>query len=636
MYHEYPYSTYWHDIDKMCQMCKSLGYRLELNGDYLRLVDAKNNVISSVKIHFAEVAAEDVNGNQITSYIIDAGVSGTSIVLTHGDNSVTTLTIPYAEKANKDVQNKDIIDYTYNVSINGDNLVITKGDNSFVTLTIPFATKALTDNNGKNLTTYAASLETDGTDLVLRDSLGRELSRINTLDDTYATTIEAGVTTIKLKAGNGETLSEITVPYATKALTDADGNIIKTSYAASIEPGTNTIKLKAKDGSQLSEIIVPFAIKSADANNAIEQVSISGNDMIFTTYAGQSYTVRAPYAIKANKDKNNKELTSYIANVINDTQTGELKFYDGENNLIITLAPTVNKATYDNLNNTISDYINSVVADPQSDYVLVTHGDGTVDSIKIRYSEVAWKDTNNNVIKNTYCTDISIEPNPNDQTEMDLVGWNGDNPAAEIFRHPLDGLFGSLAFKDSVEATYTPAGTVTSAGTFTGEPSSISGSITPTGTISGTSVTLGTTTISEIDQAGTPTQVTLPRLSPIVNDEKVVITGANSMNTSYPVLSYVNSSTNYTDYNGDNLKIYNNPPSIVEMNYTLLAGWTAGSVTAGTSTTTKSTTVADGTATVIDGTFTGEASSISGSITPAGTISVSSSFSGTQTTIISE
>lgn len=592
MYHEYPYSTYWHDIDKMCKMCKSLGYRLELNGDYLRLVDAKNNVISSVKIHFAEVAAEDVNGNQINSYIIDGGVSGTSVILTHGDNSVTTLTIPYAEKANKDVQNKDIIDYTYNVSINGDNLVITKGDNSFVTLTIPFATKALTDNNGKNLTTYAASLETDGTDIVLRDSLGRELSRINTLDDTYATTLEAGVTTVKLKAGNGDTLSEITVPYATKALTDADGNIIKTSYAASIEPGTNTIKLKAKDGSQLSEITVPFATKSNDANNAIEQVSISGNDMVFTTYAGQSYTVRAPYAVKANKDKNNKDLTSYIANVINDTQTGELKFYDGENNLIITLAPTVNKATYDNLNNIISDYINNIVADTQSDYVLVTHGDGTVDSIKIRYSEVAWKDTNNNVIKNTYCTDISIEPNPNDQTEMDLVGWNGDNPAAEIFRHPLDGLFGHLAFKDYVEGNYTPAGTVTS--TFVGDAASISGTVTPTGSVSGTAVSLGTKSISEITNVGT-----LP---------------------SKAADTYVAPSATY-DASTETLIF--NPGSFSE-----------GAFSAGTLPTSSSTTVADGNVTVTDPTFTGNAASISGTVTPTGT--VNSSFVGTTSTIRSE
>ena len=578
MYHEYPYSTYWHDIDKMCQMCKSLGYRLELNGDYLRLVDAKNNVISSVKIHFAEVAAEDINGNQITSYIIDGGVSGTSVILTHGDNSVTTLTIPYAEKANKDVQNKDIIDYTYNVSINGDNLVITKGDNSFVTLTIPFATKALTDNNGKNLTTYAASLETDGTDLVLRDSLGRELSRITTLDDTYATTLEAGVTTVKLKAGNGDTLSEITVPYATKALTDADGNIIKTSYAASIEPGTNTIKLKAKDGSKLSEITVPFATKSNDANNAIEQVSISGNDMIFTTYAGQSYTVRAPYAIKANKDKNNKELTSYVANVINDSQTGELKFYDGENNLIITLAPTVNKATYDNLNNTISDYINSVVADPQSDYVLVTHGDGTVDSIKIRYSEVAWKDTNDNVIKNTYVTDITIEPNPNDQTEMDLVGWNGDNPIAEVFRHPLDELFGELAFKDHVEGTYTPAGTVTS--TFTGSQITLSG--TPTGSVSssasGTAVVLSSGTLP-----------------------------------SKAADAYTASSCTY-DYQTETITF--NPGSFTE-----------GTFSAGVFPTVQSVTDP-----IISSSFTGDQSSFTG--TPSGT--VASSFTGTQATIISE
>ena len=45
---------------------------------------------------------------------------------------------------------------------------------------------------------------------------------------------------------------------------------------------------------------------------------------------------------------------------------------------------------------------------------------------------------------------------------MDLVGWNGDIPRAKLFATPLNDLFGDLAFKDSVSATYTPAGTVTS------------------------------------------------------------------------------------------------------------------------------------------------------------------------------
>lgn len=593
MYHEYPYTTYWHDIEKMCKMCKSLGYRLELNGDYLRLVDAKNNVISSVKIHFAEVAAEDVNGNQITSYIIDAGVSGTGIVLTHGDNSVTTLTIPYSETAGKDTQNKDILNYVYGVSVNGDNLTITKGDSTFANITIPFATKAQTDINNKAITTYAASLETDGLDLVLRDSLGRELSRINTIDDNYGVALEAGVTTVRLKAGNGDTLSEITVPYATKALSDDLGNTIKSSYGSSIEAGTNTIKLKAKDGSQISEITVPFATNAIHASAAIESVGISGNMMTFTTSGGQSYSVTAPYAVKATQDNAGNIINStYVASVQNDTQTGELIFKAANGTTIATLVPTVNKASYDSLNNFIANYINSVVADPQSDYVLITHGDGTVDSIKIRYSDVAWKDTNGNVIKNTYVTDITIEPNPNDITEMDLVGWNGDNPIAEVFRHPLDGLFGSLAFKDYVEATYTPDGTVSS--TFVGDSTSISGTVTPTGTVSGTAVSLGTKSISEITSVGT-----LP---------------------SKAADTYVAPSATY-DATTETLTF--NPGSFSE-----------GAFSAGTLPTTSSTTVADGSATVTDPTFTGNAASISGTVTPTGT--VNSSFIGTTSTIRSE
>ena len=46
MYHEYPYTTYFHDIDKMCNACNKAGYRLEVSGDYLKLIDEKGNVIN--------------------------------------------------------------------------------------------------------------------------------------------------------------------------------------------------------------------------------------------------------------------------------------------------------------------------------------------------------------------------------------------------------------------------------------------------------------------------------------------------------------------------------------------------------------------------------------------------------------
>ena len=54
MYHEYPYTTYFHDIDKMCKCLRQIGYRLEVDANALKLVDSQGNVISTVTISYAE------------------------------------------------------------------------------------------------------------------------------------------------------------------------------------------------------------------------------------------------------------------------------------------------------------------------------------------------------------------------------------------------------------------------------------------------------------------------------------------------------------------------------------------------------------------------------------------------------
>ena len=148
------------------------------------------------------------------------------------------------------------------------------------------------------------------------------------------------------------------------------------------------------------------------------------------------------------------------------------------------------------------------------------------------------------------------------------------------------------AFKDYVEGNYTPAGTVTS--TFVGDAASISGTVTPTGTVNGTAVSLGTKSINEITSVGT-----LP---------------------SKAADTYIAPSATY-DATTETLTF--NPGSFSE-----------GAFSAGTLPTSSSTTVADGTSTVTDPTFTGDSTSISGTVTPTGT--VNSSFIGTTSTIRSE
>lgn len=473
MYHEYPYTTYFHDIDKMCNMCKKLGYRLEVSGDYLKLIDAKGNVISNVQISYAEKALTDVDGKAIRSYLFEASTGETTLVFQKGDGSTTTLTIPYATKAKEDVYGVNLTSYLKTVQISGDKVHFTNGDGTSYELTMPYAIKASKDENGKQIDTYAATMAVDGNNIVLKDSENRELARItapyalkalgdadgDTITTTYGATLETGTTTVTMKAKDGSVLSTITVPYATKALTDTQGNAFLSDYAEKIvvDGDGRRIGLEAHDGTRIATITVPFATLATDATNAIKTISVVGDQLIFTTHGGVSYSITVPYAVKAQKDDNGNTIkTTYIANVDNNPNTGALRFYDAVGNIIATLTPTVTRATEDSLGNFIYDYIQSVVADPQSDYIVFTHGDGDTDTITVPYSLRAWKDSLGQPIQNTYISNITIEEDEEEPGKFYLTGWNGDIPKAKIVEIPLEDLvsgLGALAYKDNVTLT---------------------------------------------------------------------------------------------------------------------------------------------------------------------------------------
>ena len=404
------------NLEWLVDMCnKFIGLGLNVSGDKLRLVNDKGEVVSSVTVSYATKALTDQNGKNIDTYIFSVAGVGDTVVFTHGDGTSTAITIPYADKAKYDLTGHEIEDYIYNVQIAGDTLRITHGDGTIVDLTIPYAVKATNDANGKAIDTYGASLTVENDNVCLRDSIGR-------------------------------LLNSITVPYATKALKDVDGDAIKSTYAGELTTGTTTVILKAKDGTVLDTITVPFATEAShadnadlatlatDCTNAVETVAISGDYMVFTTYGGQAFSIQAPFAVKAQKDDlGNVIKTSYVANVTNDANTGKLQFRDAMGNIIVELLPTVDTAVHDDYGNAIADYIKSIVASSNSDYVTVTHGNGDVDTLTIHYADTAWKDTNGNVIKNTYIKSLAVEEDVNDG-HYKLVAYNGDTPQAELFR----------------------------------------------------------------------------------------------------------------------------------------------------------------------------------------------------------
>lgn len=450
MFHEYPYSEYYSDIDKMCGMCHKAGYKLNVHGDKLRLVDKHGTVVSEVQISYADRAMFDVDERPIRSYILSASTGAQTLILQHGDGTVTTLELPYARSAKEDTLGKDLTSYAYTIGVSGDDLLITRGDGTTYTITVPFAVKAETSESGKNIDTFACTLAVDGRNLVLRDALDRELSRITVFyateaeDDIdgdsfkshYGTTLSTGTTTIKLSAKDGTLLNEVTVPFANMSATDTAGHAFLTTYAKGlvVDGDGKRIGTESHDGTRTSTITVPFATESTDATNAIERVQVIGDNIVFTTYGGQSFSILPSKAVKAERDDlNNVIKNTYFASAQNDPLTGSISFYDATGALLATLTPTVTGATYDSEGNKISDYVKEVEADAQSDYVLVTHGDGTVDSIIVPYSIRAWKDSLGQVIQNYYVSWLTCEEDVEDG-HYKIYMWNGDQPRAEIGR----------------------------------------------------------------------------------------------------------------------------------------------------------------------------------------------------------
>lgn len=395
--------------------CRNTGLALNVSGNALRLVNSDGEVLSSVIVSYAEKALTDKNGKDISTYIFSVAGVGDTLVFTKGDGTITSITVPYADKAKYDIDGHELQDYIYNVQVAGDKIRVTHGDGTIAEITVPYAVKATNDEEGKDITTYAASLTVEGDAVVLRDSKGR-------------------------------LLNSITVPYATKALQDVDGDAIKSTYAGVLATGTTTVSLKAKDGTVLSTITVPYATEAShavnadlatvatDCTNAVENVAVSGDQIVFTTYGGNTFNITSPYSVKAQKDDNGNVIkTTYVANVTQDSGTGELQFRDALGNVIVTLVPVAGVAIKDDYNNNLADYIKSIVVNQNADYITVTHGTGTSETLTVHYAETAWKDTNDNVIKNTYIKYMECVEDVDDG-HYKIVCYNGDTPMAELFR----------------------------------------------------------------------------------------------------------------------------------------------------------------------------------------------------------
>ena len=315
-----------------------------------------------------------------------------------------------------------------------------------------------TDFHAVNLD-YILKLVRENAGLHLEESGNQIL--LKTADNTIVSAItapyaaSAGSANTASSAGYASTAgSASSAGYATNAGTAATAtnatNAVNANHAVTADSATSaasaTTAATAAEATHAQAATEATHAASADfatttgnvehADNAIETVAIQGDKVRFTTYGGTVIDITIPFATKAQKDDlGNIIKSTYIANVVDDN--GTLKFQDATGATITSLIPSVTQAQTDSYGNTIADYVKSVSVESGSDYVTIDHGTGTAETLQIPYSDKAWKDTNGNVIKNTYIKRLEIVTDPNDGHKK-LVAYNGDNPEAELFRIPVE------------------------------------------------------------------------------------------------------------------------------------------------------------------------------------------------------
>ena len=353
-----------------------------------------------------------------------------------------------------------------------------------------------TDFHAVNLD-YILKLVRENAGLHLEESGNQIL--LKTADNTIISAItapyaaSAGSANTANSAGYASTAgSASSAGYATNAGTAAAAtnatNAVNANHAVTADSATSaasaTTAATAAEATHAATASEATHAASADyatttgnvehADNAIETITIQGDKVRFTTYGGTSIDIIIPYAAKAQKDDlGNVIKSTYITDVVDNN--GQLNFKDAEGNTIKALTPSVTQAVTDSYGNTIADYVKSISVESGSLYVTIEHGTGTVETIQIPYSDTAWKDTNGNVIKNTYVKRLEIITDANDGQKK-LVAYNGDNPEAELFRFPVEAYRAQVADRatSAASADYaTEAGTAQNALTSTGSISSI-------------------------------------------------------------------------------------------------------------------------------------------------------------------
>ena len=322
-------------------------------------------------------------------------------------------------------------------------------------------------------------LEVSGNNILLKTEDGSVISSIVTPYATEANHAATATSATSAASATNATNAQnavnatnaahaVTADSATTAATATQANSATTAASAQTADYATTAGSANTAATATRATTADFATTTGSvdhASKAIETVVSSGNNLVFTAYDQTTQTITVPFSTKANRDNSGDVITQkYFAYVVDDN--GTLKFYAADGTLKASIPVTSTTATSDSYGNTIGDYVKTITAPNDSNYVTVSHGTGTAETLTVNYSNTAWKDTNGNVIKNTYVKDLDCVEDENDG-HYKLVAYNGDNPQAELFRTELKAYHAQIADEAAHAVTADTATTAATAETAT-------------------------------------------------------------------------------------------------------------------------------------------------------------------------
>lgn len=259
--------------------------------------------------------------------------------------------------------------------------------------------------------------------------------------------------TLRLLNKDNEVISNVTISYAEKALTDVDGRAIKT-YLISAGVAGDTLVFTSGD-QVITSVTVPYAEKAKydiyhnEITDYVLNVQVSGDKLRITKGDTTVAEITVPFALKAEGDEDGNNIETYACTLTVDTDTVQLRDRKGRLLSDITVpfatnatnadeathaldaddalhaddadhATDADAADYATLSTDATNAVESVVI--SGDQVIFTTYGGVQTSITSPYAVKAQKDDLGNVIKTTYVAGVSTNAGTGEISFLDALG----------------------------------------------------------------------------------------------------------------------------------------------------------------------------------------------------------------------